>query len=378
LRTKEEIINILAISVYFCIAVCQRVDGDRNPALAPAWSIVKYRLRYRLAFLCLLLILPQMSWAVGTLAGTMVSNVASVNYTVGAGAAFSVKSNTVLLQVDEVIAPVLTWQDALPVAVTTPGSNGVLTYLLTNVGNGSESFGLTRVNGPTPLPDGNYTPLNGSLGAIYLESGATPGFQATGPNADLLYLPGSNDPQLAADASVILYVISNTPSVGSNVHGDVLLRAASMTTGAAGALPGTALPGLGQGGGFAVVGSSRAQSSATGTYITSGLGFAMNKTVLKVTDPQGGGVAMPGSILTYQIVATLAGTGTATGLVITDPMPVNTTYVPGSMAVNGLAQTDAADADLAQWVGSTQTVTLALGNVAAPATFVIVFRATIQ
>jgi uncharacterized repeat protein (TIGR01451 family) len=104
----------------------------------------------------------------------------------------------------------------------------------------------------------------------------------------------------------------------------------------------------------------------------------MNKTVLKVTDPQGGGVAMPGSILTYQIVATLAGTGTATGLVITDPLPVNTTYVPGSMAVNGLAQTDAADADLAQWVGSTQTVSLALGNVAAPATFVIVFRATIQ
>jgi uncharacterized repeat protein (TIGR01451 family) len=362
----------------FCAAVGQRVVCDRIAILKLALSKVGNRLRLQLSFMGLLLIIPQLSWAVGTLAGTIVSNVASVSYTLGGSAAFSAKSNIAVLQVDEVIAPILTWQDAVPVAVTTPGINGVLTYLLTNVGNGSEAFGLTRVNGPSPLPDGNYTPLNGSLGAIYLESGATPGFQATGANADRVYLPGSNDPQLAADASVILYVISNTPNVGSNVHGDVLLRAVSMTAGAAGALPGTALPGLGHGAGFAVVGNSRAQSSATGTYITSGLGFALNKTVLKVTDPQGGAVVMPGSILTYQIVATLAGTGTATNLVIADPLPLYTAYVPGSMAINELVQTDAADADLAQWVAATQTVSLALGNVAAPATFVIVFQATIQ
>jgi uncharacterized repeat protein (TIGR01451 family) len=321
---------------------------------------------------------PQLSWAVGTAAGTVISNLATVSYRIGSAAPSSATSNTVSLRVDEIIQPVLTWQDATPVAVNTPGSNAVLTFLLTNGGNGPEAFGLTRTNGPAPLPDGNYTPLNGSVGSIYLESGALAGFQASGSNADWLYVPGSNDPVLAPNASITIYVVSNTPGVASNVHGEVLLSTAALTVGAVGALPGTALAGLGQGGGYAVVGSSRAQAGATGGYITSGLGFAMNKTVLKVLDPHGTNVVMPGAELTYQIVSTLTGAGTASGLVITDPLPAMTAYVPGSMVVNGLAQTDAADSDPAQFFAATQTVSVSLGNVAAPATVVIVFRATIN
>lgn len=326
----------------------------------------------------LLMFAPQLSWALGTAAGTVISNLATVKYMMGPSPPFTATSNTVSFRVDEIIQPVLTWQDATPVAVNTPGSNAVLTFLLTNGGNGPEAFSLTRTNGPAPLPSGNYTPLNGSIGSIYLESGASPGFQASGPNADPLYVPGSNDPILAPNASITIYVVSNTPGVAPNLHGEVLLSAASLTVGAAGALPGTALPGLGQGGGFAVVGSSRAQAGATGSHITSGLGFAMIKTVLKVLDPRGTSVVMPGSVVTYQIVATLSGAGSATQLVLTDPLPATTTYVPGSMAVDGVVQTDAADADLAQFIAATQTVSVSLGNVAAPATVVIVFRATIN
>jgi uncharacterized repeat protein (TIGR01451 family) len=328
--------------------------------------------------LVLLMVAPQLSWAVGTTAGTVISNLATVSYRIGSGAPSSATSNTVSLRVDEIIQPVLTWQDATPVAVSTPGSNAVLTFLLTNGGNGPEAFGLTRTNGPAPLPLGNYTPLNGSVGSIYLESGALPGFQASGPNADRLYVSGSNDPALAPNASITLYVVSNTPGVASNLHGEVLLSAAALTVGAAGALPGTALAGLGQGGGFAVVGSSRAQAGATGGYITSGLGLALNKTVLKVLDPRGTSVVMPGAEMTYQIVATLSGAGTASGLVITDPLPATTTYVAGSMVVDGLVQTDAADADLAQFMAAAQTVSVSLGNVASPANVVITFRATIN
>jgi uncharacterized repeat protein (TIGR01451 family) len=321
---------------------------------------------------------PQLSWAVGTAAGTVISNLATVSYMTGSGTPSSATSNTVSLRVDEIIQPLLTWQDATPVAVTAPGSNAVLTFLLTNGGNGPEPFGLTRTNGPAPLPAGNYTPLNGSIGAIYLESGASPGFQASGSNADRLYVPGSNDPVLAPNASITIYVVSNTPGVASNLHGEVLLSAASLTVGAAGALPGTTLAGLGQGGGYAVVGSSRAQAGATGGYITSGLSFAINKTVLKVLDPQGTNVVMPGAELTYQIVAKLTGAGTASGLVITDPLPAMTAYVPGSIVVNGLAQTDAADSDPAQFLPATQTVSVSLGNVVSPGNVVIVFRTTIN
>lgn len=350
-----------------CVAMCRSARPNFN-------------FRRRLLGVCasLLLIAPQPGWAVGTSAGTFISNRATLTYVIGVGSPSSATSNTVSFLVDEIIQPVLTWQDGTPVAVTSPGSNDVLTFLLTNSGNGPEAFGLTRTNGLTPLPDGNYTPLNGSIGSIYLESGLLAGFQATGPNADTVYVPSANDPSLAPDASLTIYMISNTPSVANNARGDVLLAAASLTAGAAGALPGTSLSGLGQGGGSAVVGATRARSSATGSYIASGVGFVMNKTVLSVLDPQGTAVVMPGAVMVYQIVATLSGAGTATSLMITDPLPANTTYVPGSIVVNGIAKTDAADADSAQFISATQTLSVSLGNVAAPANIVITFRATIN
>lgn len=343
------------------------------------YSRPKFNFRTRLLGLCagLLLFAPQPGWAVGTSAGTLISNSATLTYVIGAGPPSTMDSNTVSFQVDEIIQSVLTWQDGTPVAVNTPGSNDVLTFLLTNSGNGPEAFGLTRTNDPAPLA-GNYTPLDGSIGSIYLESGLLAGFQATGPNADTVYVSGTNDPILAPDTSLTIYVISSTPSVPINAGGNVLLTAASLTAGAAGAPPGTSLAGLGEGGGFAVVGSSSAQASETGSYIASGVGFVMNKTVLSVLDAQGTAVVMPGAVLTYQIVATLSGAGTATNLVIADPLPANITYVPGSIVVNGIAKTDAADADNAQFIGATQTVSVSLGNVASPANIVITFRATIN
>jgi uncharacterized repeat protein (TIGR01451 family) len=336
-----------------------------------------FNLRRFSCCLYLLLFTTQLSWATGTVSGTYISNFAILQYMISS-VPFAATSNTVRLRVDEVIQPVLSWQDATPVAVNTPASDAVLTFLLTNRGNGSETFSLKRTNGPAPLHSGNYTPVNGSLGSIYLESGALAGFQACGPNADQPYVPGFNDPILKPNASIAIYVISDIPTVGFNLHGDVLLSTAALTSGAAGALPGTALTGMGQGGGFAVVGSSGAQSAATGGYITSGLALTMNKTVLKVIDPRGTSVVMPGAELTYQIVAKLSGSGTASGLVITDPLPALTSYVPNSLSVNGFVHTDADDADQAKFVVANQTVSISLGDVAAPASFVILFRATVN
>lgn len=326
----------------------------------------------------LLLCVPQSAWGLGTSAGTTVNNLATLTYRTGAAPPVTAISNTAAFQVDEIIQPVLTWQDTTPVPVNSPGSNDVLTFLLTNSGNGPEVFGLSRTNGPAPLPAGNFTPMDGTPVSIYLESGTLAGLQVTGANADRIYTPGTNDPNLAPDAGLIIYVLSSIPSVDVNARGDVLLTAASLTPGAARALPGTSLAGLGEGGGFAVVGSSRAQAEATGSYIASGMGFVMNKTVINVLDPQGTAIVMPGSVLTYQIVATLGGTGTATGLVISDPLPAGTTYLPGSIVVDGITKTDAPDTDNAQFISAAQTVSVLLGDVAAPANIVINFRATIN
>jgi uncharacterized repeat protein (TIGR01451 family) len=345
----------------------------------------------------LLLLVPQLGWAAGTPAGTVISNVATVNYSLSGNVQPPLSNVPTTFRVDELIQPVLTWQDAAPVAVDVTGTNDALTFLLTNSGNGPEAFSLSRTNGPAPLPAGNYTPLNGTVGSIYLESGLQAGFQASGPNADTAYVPGTNDPNLAPDAGQILYVISNTPNVAANIHGDVLLAAASLTAGAAGSAPGTGLAGLGQGGGFAVVGTSRAQAGATGSYLTNGMNLAVNKTVASVLDPKGSDVLMPGAMITYQIEVKLTGTGAAANLVIADPLPANTTYVPNSITVacvqgtftgtgacTGItipqpaaAKTDTnADADSAQLAAN--TVSVSLGNVAAPANVVITFRATIN
>ncbi len=314
----------------------------------------------------------------GTAAGTVISNVATVSYSLGGVPQASIISPAATIRVDEVIQPTLTWQDGTPVIVNSPGANGVLTFLLTNSGNGQEAFGLTRLNGPTPLPAGNYTPLNGSVGSLYLENGLLAGFQSSGPNADTVYVAGVNDPKLGPDAGQFVYVISDTPVVVPNSRGDVQLQAASLTAGAAGAAPGTSLANAGQGGGFAVVGRGRAQASATGSYLSNGLGFAMTKTVTSVVDPNGTAVLMPGAVMTYQILATLSGAGIANNLVISDPLPAEVTYVPGSIMVDGVAKTDAADADNAQFISATQTVSVSLGNVAAPANIVITLRATIN
>jgi uncharacterized repeat protein (TIGR01451 family) len=332
--------------------------------------------RWLKAIVCLCLISPQIGWAAGTPAGTVISNVATVSYSIGGSVNPPIASTPVTFLIDELILPVLTWQDAAAVSVNSPGINDALTFLLTNGGNGPEVYGLARTNGPLPLPAGNYTPKDGSSGSIYFENGLLAGFQAVGPNADTAYVPGVNDPTLAPDAGQIIYVISDTPNVANNLHGDVRLTATSLTAGAAGAAPGTSLAGSGQGGVYAVVGTSSAQASATGSYVTNGLGLVVNKSVTGVLDPRGTAVVMPGAVMTYQIEVVLSGAGTASNLMISDPLPADITYVPGSIVVSGTPRTDAADADNAQFAAN--TVSVSLGNVAAPANVVITFRATIN
>lgn len=320
-----------------------------------------------------------------TPAGTLISNTAIVNYAIGGTPQSPIASLAALVLVDEIIQPVLTCQSLPSVAVNSPSINDVLTFLLTNGGNGSESFSIVRSNGPLPLPAGNYTPINSiaydplntPTGAIFLETNNVAGFQ---PGADLAYVPGVNDPVIAAGKGLVVYVLSDTSNVPANAQGDVLLTMTSRTAGAAGAAVATRLLGvgdnLGNGAGNAIVVTPRAEAAATCSYVATGLGFVMNKSVLSVADPLGGVLLMPGAIMTYQLTVSLNGVGTATGLVVSDPIPANLTYVPGSIAVGGVAMTDAIDADAAQF--ATNTVSVSLGNVAAPTSVVITFRATIN
>jgi uncharacterized repeat protein (TIGR01451 family) len=312
--------------------------------------------------------------AVETPAGTIIQSTSTISYTIGGGPVKVVTSPVAAFTVAQLLDVAMTWQDAAPVAVTSPGSNNALTFQLTNTGNGPETLSLTRNNA---LAGDNYDPSNGSVGAIFLESGAQPGFQATGPNADIAYVPGSNDPTLAANASRIVYVISNTPAAQpSGSTGNVALSAASTLAGAAGAAPGTTLAGKGAGGVDAVVGSSRAQASQIGSYRVGGVQVSVVKTVLGAADALGGSTISSGTVVTYRIVVSATGVGTAQGLSVTDPIPANMSYVANSILVDGSARSDAADGDNAAFQNG--SVQAQFGDTIAPASHTVQFRVTIN
>jgi len=311
--------------------------------------------------------------AAGTAAGTVIQNTATLTYSIGGVPATST-TPPATFTVAELINVTLVSQDAANVAVNSPDSNRALTFVLTNTGNGPETFALSRNNA---VAGDNYDPLNGTAGAVFLESGAQAGFQASGPNADTPYTAGSNDPVLAADASRVVYVVSDTPaSLSAGSVGRVELGAASTTPGAAGAAPGTTFPGLGQGGVDAVVGGTRALARQTGGYVVSGVAVAVAKTVVSVVDVSGGSSVRSGSIVTYRIVLAVTGGGIAQSLELNDPLPANTAYVVNSITVNGQARTDAVDADQAEF--STGTVKVRFGDTAAPINHTIEFRVVIN
>jgi uncharacterized repeat protein (TIGR01451 family) len=69
----------------------------------------------------------------------------------------------------------------------------------------------------------------------------------------------------------------------------------------------------------------------------------INKTVT-VIDTLGGTDPHTGATLRYQLDVTIAGNTAVDELVISDLIPANTTYVSGSILLNGVAQPDVDDA----------------------------------
>ncbi|GEM_PF-4976095 len=116
-------------------------DTSNNLALANIFNSKLYLLRISFLSTCLVFF-PLNSWAAGTTAGFTVTNSATLSYSIGATAEPPITSLPATFQVDEIIQPVLTWQDASAVSVNTPSINAALTFLLTNAGNGQEASGL--------------------------------------------------------------------------------------------------------------------------------------------------------------------------------------------------------------------------------------------
>lgn len=296
---------------------------------------------------------PFATHAAGTAAGTNIQNTAQVSYTVGSSTV-TTSSNTSSVTVAEILDAVLTI--AAPTVTVSPGASAEeLVFTLTNTGNGTETFNLTALSAGVVGDD--FDPTLASP-AIYFDTDNSGDFSGS----DVAYSPGANNPVLAADASVRLIVVNNIPNTalnGNRGRGQ-LTAAASTGTGA----PGTAFIGGGDGGVDAVAGTTGGDSVLFGEYLVADVQLTAVKSQT-IVDQFGGGRPLPGARINYQVVVTPSGSGNATAAAFSDLVPTHTTYLAGSLRLNGAALSDGADADAGTFVSApAPEVRVTLGNLA--------------
>lgn len=302
--------------------------------------------------------------AAGTPAGSLIDNEATATYDLPGGGEAAVTSNKVSLRVDEILDVTVASADPGDVAAT-PGATGkVLSFTLTNSGNGSEAFTLaTR----SAVGGDDFDPV---VTSIVLD---TNGNGAYDPGLDTAYVAGSNDPLLAPDGSLRVFVIASAPSgVADGARGQLDLTAVATTGSGA---PGTSFTGAGQGGGDAIVGTTGADGEDQGFLAISAALLSFTKSA-SVADPFGGASPVPGGTITYTLTATVSGSGSLSNIRVADRVPTGSTYAPGSLTLNGSALTDAADGDPGEFASG--GVAVRLGTVTAGAAQVVTFKVRID
>ena len=312
-------------------------------------------------------------WALGTSAGISITNTAVVTFTLGSDPTIRTGTASDSFDVMEIIDVAVTWQDAADVPVNTPHLDAVTTFAVTNTGNGPESFRLSAID---TISGDDFDP---AVQSIWLESNGTLGLQTSGASIDTPY--GGGGVLINADDAQTVYVASNIPGgLADTQTGFVRLTAAATTAGAAGAAAGTELIGAGVGGN-AIVGTTNADGESQATYVVSAPAVALAKSIVQIVDPYGGNQPYTSARITYRIRVDVSGSGTVQGLVVTDTIPADTTYVAGSILVDAVPQTDADDTplDFSDFnVTAADAVTVNFGDIAAPAFRTIEFSVTIN
>ncbi|MEM8918746.1 MAG: hypothetical protein AAGE37_07785 [Pseudomonadota bacterium] len=312
-----------------------------------------------------LLVAVSPAHAVGTVAGTDIVNVAQASYDDGGGGTITVDSNPVTITVDELLDVTVDSVDAGDVPVNPGATSQVLTFQVTNTGNGNEDFTLSA---DTARTGDDFDTV---FEQIVLDTNDNGVYD---PGVDTIYTPGTNDPSLAADESITVFLLSEIPAAANDTERAEVELSAVAVTGSG--TPGTTFAGQGDGGGDAVVGSTGADAGDSGFFVVQVADVALVKSAT-IVDPFGGTEAVPGATITYQLVVTTSGTGILNNLSIADDIPNDTTYVTESITLEGGAVTDSgADADEGSFDGT--QIAVALGNVSGGQTRTITFQVTID
>jgi uncharacterized repeat protein (TIGR01451 family) len=282
----------------------------------------------------------QSAFAVGTPSGTTISNQATVDYSVGGVNQTQITSAAASFVVDSRID--LTVSEVSGNATqTTPGQNNVVaTFRVTNTGNSTQGYQLSAVNeatGATLFSQSDNQDVNNLR--WFVDSNGNGTYDAGSDAA-------TNINTLATDAdgeSVVVFVLADIPVAATNgQYANVRLQAIAAVPGTNGATLATQTAGADNPAAVDVVFADAgrdATESAADQYEIRSAALTVTKNAAVISDPfNGTGAdrkAIPGAVIQYTIVVTNNSTTTAANAVtVSDNIPANTTFVPGSITLN--------------------------------------------
>ncbi|MEH6450593.1 MAG: hypothetical protein V7765_18120 [Oleispira sp.] len=279
-------------------------------------------------------------FAVGTEAGTAISNTATVNFKRSDGTQATPVTADASFNVDEIIN-INSTAPSSDITTNAGDTAAVInSYTVTNLGNANESVTLTAAHAASS----DFTPTGKNI--YFQRSNAADNTDKLDPS-DTLYAAGDII-SLAKDEILTVYVTYDIPETALNTQtATINFTASSTTPGASSASLGTVLAGQG------TVGSNneaidavviQGEDDAIATYIidldSNSLQVTINKVIVgnaasgTVTNSANVSSAttafVPGAEVTYLIVVTVEN-GTATDLTISDVIPQNMNYKGSSV-----------------------------------------------
>ncbi len=334
----------------------------------------KLGLLFRLGVTATALLFGQHALALGTDAGTPVSNQATVAYSVGGAAQTPIESDPLgnstpgfgiptTFLVDRRVSFTLAPTDAVHTTVAPGGVDVFAAYTLTNTGNAIMDYRLTLAQlGSVDGAVNGLTDTDVNMSNVRIR--AANGDGAAGVPDLATDLPWVDE--LAEDATVVIYVFADAAL--ALVNGDIAnveLTATSADNATATATPGILDSDLAQTPGpddptiiesvFADAGNDGLEASRDGFQVLSAA-LVITKTATVFSDPFGSGKAVPGAVIEYLItVDNTLGTADATNVSITDTIDADVTFVVDAYGAGqdvsfdsgaSFCNTDAGDADL--------------------------------
>ena len=326
-------------------------------------------------------------FAAGTLANTSISNTATLAYDVNGVPQADITSPAAIFVVDNKIDLIVSVASISPTLVTLGQLRAVTTFTATNNGNAVQDYALTGGNvvGAATVfgsPD-NFNALSCNT---FAETNGVAGYQAGVDTAAFI-------DELAPDATKDVYVVCDIPA--GQLSNDQAVTELTAVTSAGGTVGlGAALTqtvGIDNPAAVDIVFADpdTLAANANGTiprqiprdatafarnaYRVAAVTANVTKTATCSPAPLNCSQAKTGTVITYQIKVDVTGSGTATSLIVTDPLPSDVTYVVSTLNVT--------PAPISASVAA-GTATINLGNVtvtpATPKTFIITLNATIN